>query len=210
MKYLLSAIGGAVAMFLVLLCLSTFAGKETPEPTEYEHIDYVSDIDQADCFLCGDGGEPLMSLYWGQDNVGILALNTFEILPVEINRYDDYGNLITTQAGYMQSGGMQPENGNVHTFTNPDDGYANVHIYGTEYEVDRNSVQKNLCQNCLDVLNSEWYSDDLPVEFAVVNFADKTIEPMLASKTGFSSGDFYVDCECKEDGKIDLLIFQTR
>lgn len=201
MKYVLSAIGGAVAMFLALVCIASFTGRE--ETANYEHIDYVSAIGQEDCYLCGDGTDPLTAAYWGQDNVGILNLNTFEILRLEINRYDDHGELITTQAGVMQSTGMQ----NVHAYVHPDRGYANVQIFNAEYNTDRDSVQNHLCQSCLDTLNDEWYGDASPAEFAVVNFTDKTIEAMLPSKTGFGSGNYYVDCQYKDEGKIDLLIF---
>lgn len=201
MKYVLSAIGGAVAMFLALACIAHFANGE--ETAKYEHIDYVSAIEQADCYLCGDGADPLVSAYWGQDNVGILNLNTFELLRLEINRYDDHGELITTQAGVMLSTGIE----NVHAYVHPDRGYANVQISGAEYEADRDSMQNHLCQSCLDTLNDEWYGDEPPAEFAVVNFADKTIEAMLPNKTGFGSGNYYVDCQYKDEGRIDLLIF---
>jgi len=201
MKYVLSAIGGAVAMFLVLVCIANFSDRE--EAAKYEHIDYVSAIEQADCYLCGDGADPLTAAYWGQDNVGILNLNTFEILRLEINRYDDHGELITTQAGVMQSSGIE----NVHAYVHPDRGYANVQISGAEYETDRDSVQNHLCQSCLNTLNDEWYGGEPPVEFAVVNFAERTIEAMLSSKIGFGSGNYYVDCQYKDEGKIDLLIF---
>ena len=201
MKYVLSAIGGAVAMFLALVCIAHFSDRE--EAAKYEHIDYVSAIEQADCYLCGDGADPLTVAYWGQDNVGILNLNTFELLRLEINRYNDHGELITTQAGIMQSTGMQ----NVHAYVHPDRGYANVQIFNAEYNTDRDRVQNHLCQSCLDTLNDEWYGDTAHAEYAVVNFADKTIEAMLPSKTGFSTGNYYVDCEYKKDGKIVLLIF---
>ena len=201
MKYVLSAIGGAVVMFLALVCIANFTDRE--KTANYEHIDYVSAIQQEDCYLCGDGADPLTAAYWGQDNVGILNLNTFEVLRLEINRYDDHGELITTQAGVMQSAGIQ----NVHAYVHPDRGYANVQISSVEYDTERDSVQNRLCQNCLDTLNGEWYGDEPPTEFAVVNFADKTVEAMMPSKTGFGSGNYYVDCEYNDDGKIDLLIF---
>ena len=42
-------------------------------------------------------------------------------------------------------------------------------------------------------MNDEWYIDELPAEFAGVNFAEKTMEVMLPNKTGFSPGNFYMD-----------------
>ena len=49
---------------------------------------YSSDIPPEDCYLCGGGIENLIPSYWGQNNVALISLNTFEIKPIEINRYD--------------------------------------------------------------------------------------------------------------------------
>ena len=81
----------------ILLLLSACAAESPAEPQEtqgYEHKDFVSDLPQEDCYLCGNGSDPLTSLFWGEDNVGIINLNTFELLRIEINRYDDHGQLI--------------------------------------------------------------------------------------------------------------------
>lgn len=49
---------------------------------------YYSDISAEDCYLCGGGIENLIPSYWGQNNIALISLNTFEIKPLEINRYD--------------------------------------------------------------------------------------------------------------------------
>ena len=49
----------------------------------------VSCVSKEDCFLCGEGAG-----YFGQNNVGIVSLNTFAVMPVENNRYDYSGQLI--------------------------------------------------------------------------------------------------------------------
>ena len=68
-KIILSALAGALCMFLVILTLATHAAKKEADPAEYTHIDYVSEL-QGECFLCGEGSGPITSLYWGEDNVG--------------------------------------------------------------------------------------------------------------------------------------------
>ena len=101
----------------ILICLSACAAESPPESQEtqgYEHKDFVSDLPQEDCYLCGNGSDPLTSLYWGEDNVGIINLNTFELLRIEINRYDDHGQLIEEVAGYMQSSSLVGEDTNAH------------------------------------------------------------------------------------------------
>ena len=208
-KCILSAIGGALAMLICLIIIVNIsvAREQKQEKKTYEHIDYVSAITQDDCFICGTKDDPLTAAHWSEDNVAILDLNTFEILRLEINRYGDHGEPVTTEAGYMQSYGMETETGWVHTFVHPVRGYADVNISGVEYNVDRDSIQSHLCQTCLDSINGDCFGDDPPAELAVVNYTEKTIRPLITCTTGFGAGNFYVDCECKEERKIDLLIF---
>lgn len=208
-KCILSAIGGALAMLVCLIIIANIsvAREQKQEKKTYEHIDYVSAITQDDCFICGTKDDPLTAAHWSEDNVAILDLNTFEILRLEINRYGDHGEPVTTEAGYMQSYGMETETGWVHTYVHPDRGFANVNISGVEYNVNRDSVQRHLCQTCLDSINGDCFGDDPPAELAVVNYSEKTIRPLITCTTGFGAGNFYVDCEFKEEGKIDLLIF---
>lgn len=208
-KCILSAIGGAVAMLAALIIIANISvAREQKQETEpYEHVDFVSAITQEDCFICGKHSDPLTAAYWQQDNIAILDLNTFEMLRLEINRYGDHGELITTEAGYMQSYGMETGTGWAHTFVHPDRGYADVNISGVAYDVDRDSVQNHLCQTCLDSINGDCFGDDPPAELAVVNYTEKTIRPLIPSITGFGAGNFHVDCKFKEEGKIDLLVF---
>lgn len=49
---------------------------------------YSSDTSAEDCYLCGDNSESPLSPYWWQNNIALVSLNTFEIKPLEINRYD--------------------------------------------------------------------------------------------------------------------------
>lgn len=107
----------------------------------------------------------------------------------------------------MQMYGMETATGRVHTYAHPDSGYANVSISGVEYNIDRDSVQSHLCQSCLDFINSECFGDNPPAELTVVNYMEKTIRPMITCTTEFGIGNYYVDCDFKEDGEIDFLIF---
>lgn len=76
-----------------------------------------------------------------------------------------------------------------------------------EYNINRDSVQQHLCQTCLASINSEWFGDDPPAEIAVVSYEDKSLHILTSSICGFSAGNYHVDCEYREDGDIDLLIF---
>ena len=55
-KCLLSAMAGALAMFLFLLIIANVKSPKTSAPTEYNHIDYVSNINSDNCFVCSGQG----------------------------------------------------------------------------------------------------------------------------------------------------------
>lgn len=200
-KCILSALGGAAAMFLLLVLIANFHHAQGTE--EYEHINFVSTITPADCFVCSEQGP-----YWGEDNVGLINLNNFDLLHLPINRYGDHGELITEPAGVMLSCGIMDEEADTyaHTYVFPDNAYASLQITGVQYNIDRDLIQGMLCQNCLNSINSLWFTNQPPAEFAVVSFEEKTIQPLLNAHPWFSAGNFGVDCEFKDRGNIDILV----
>lgn len=207
-KCILSAVAGALAMLIAISIAATIHAKKERSPENYTHIDYISAITSEECYVCGNVSDFVGWPYWGEDNVGVVNLNTFELLRLEINRYDDYGNLIEEPAGYMSSGGMSDKeaDSHVHAYCHPDHAYADVQLSGVQYAIDRESVQNHLCQTCLDSINDLWFTDQPPAEFAVVSFEDRTIQPLLNAHPWFSAGNFGIDCEFKDDDTIDLLI----
>ena len=197
---------GLILVFLLLLTACSNGEQPSISKKEYEHIPYVSDLSQEECFVCGENPNHPTSSYWGEDNVGILNLNTFEVLYIEINRYDDNGQLIEETAGYMQMHSMSNGESYVHSSDNPDRGLSNIQIQGDRKPVDAKAIQSFLCQTCLDKINDMYFGDNPPEEYAVVNFSDKSIRPLIKNTTWFTFGNFDVDCDFEEDGDIDLLI----
>lgn len=204
-KCILSALAGALAMLIVITIVARISAAQEQTPKEYEHIDYVSNITQEECFVCGTNNG---YSYWGEDNVGIVNLNTFELLYLEINRYNDYGNLIEEPAGYMSSVGLSDKEADsyAHAYCFPDNAYASVQITGVQYDIDREMIQSKLCQTCLKSINDLWFTDQPPAEYAVISFEDRTIQPLLNAHPWFAAGNYGVDCEFQTDGDIDLLI----
>ena len=200
-KYVLSALAGAAAMFLLLVLIANTHNAQGVE--EYEHIDYVSTITPGDCFVCSKQGP-----YWGQDNVGLINLNNFDLLHLPINRYGDHGELAEEPAGVMLSCGIMDEEADTyaHAYVFPDNAYATLQITGVQYDIDRDLIQDKLCQACLDSINSLWFTTQPPAEYAVISFEDRTIQPLLNAHPWFAAGNFGVDCDFKDDGAIDLLV----
>lgn len=127
-KCIFSAIGGALTMLIAIIIAANISAARKLEPKEYEHIDYVSTITEAECYVCSDSGDYIVSAYWGEDNVGIINLNTFEMMRLEINRYGDHGELLEEQAGYMSSVGLSDKEADTyaHAYCFPDNAYATV------------------------------------------------------------------------------------
>ena len=207
-KSILYVLVGALAILITISVITTIHANKEQSYGDYDQIDFVSTITQDECYICGSTGDFAGFPYWGEDNVGIVNLNTFELLYLPINRYDERGKLIEEPAGYMTSGGMSNEETEsyVHAFCFPDNGYADLQFSGVRYTIERDSVQSHLCQTCLNYINDLLSEDQSPAEYAIVSFENRTIHPSLRTCIGFLIGSFAMDCEFMNDGKIDLQI----
>ena len=188
-------------LFFSLTVLLTACSSENILNVE-TYTPYVSAITSAECFVCGEHTDPLTAQYWNGDNVGILNLNTFEMLCIGINRYDGQETL----TGVLVSERMQCGASYVHAWTDPDRGYSHVQIQGKRQSIDTETIQNHLCQDCLDTFNKMYFDDDLPEEYAIINFSDKTIHPLIKNTPFFTTANYGIDCEFKENGNIDLFI----
>ena len=113
---------------------------------------------------------------------------------------------MTTPAGVFAIDGMTSGNGRVNSNLNYDNGYATIEISGVEYSIDAEIVESKLCQDCLDSMNVKIRHGGTPAEYAVVNYEDRTIHPLVTNTVSFGSGDYLIDCQFKENGEIRLLV----
>lgn len=200
-------------LFVVVLVLVAFisgviVGKidwNAVSRSEYVHVDFESAITAEACFMCGGNEGSLGSSRWKPNNIGILNLNTFDILYVELNRYDDNGELVTSPTGVFAIDGIASGNGWIKANLSADNGFASISISGVEYSIAEEVVENKLCQNCLDSINVKIRYGGTPAEYAVVNYEDRTIHPLVTSTVSFGSGDYLIDCQFKENGEIRLL-----
>lgn len=204
-RIFLSTLGGTLCVFLVILALATHAAKK-----EAAHIEskYTSAL-QGECFLCGERSDSIASLHWGEDNVGIINLNTFELLRLEINRYNEYGQTLEEAAGYMQSSHLSGKGSSVHAYTFPDKGYAHVQITGLQYTIDRSTIQERLCQECLNAFSELVIPGKEPAAYAIVNFADRSIHPLMSCYPQFLTKNYEVICEFKDNSSINLEVYYS-
>lgn len=184
--------------------------------SETEEGLYISNTAPEKCYLCGTPEQSLLPFYEGQTNLGIISLNTFEFVPIEINRYNDYENLIEEPAGFsstsMQNTG---ENGfTAYVTPNHDRGYANATIYfENDKELNIDKAADFLCTECLNQTLEECWNDD-PFGMGVINFETEEIRLLERNITAFTFDDFYVSCDLRtsddsggDSHQMDLLIF---
>lgn len=183
--------------FLIILPTGCSTKKNVDRIFPQEH--YTSFVSADDCFLCGaDNHEH----YWGKNNVGIISLNTFEVVPIEINRYNSKGDIIQENTGtYTLRPIYSGDNGfEGYYMAETDYGYASASIlfYGDE-TLDVEKTANFLCEECLNQLTGEIYKNEFGV--GVINFSTKEIRVFEEDITGFRSGDFYIHCDFEDYDK---------
>ena len=175
--------------------------------------DYFSDTSAEDCYLCGNGIENLIPDFWGQNNIALISLNTFEIRPLEINRYDRIdGRLIEEYVGAVSFGGGFSKNGGfgASLLQNYDRGYATGYVdFYDDEALDVNKAAGFLCEDCLNkILPSQI---DRYFGVGAINLATKEVRVFEEHLRGFGLGNFYIDCDLQDqDGdthRMNLLIF---
>lgn len=200
----------SLLIFAVLLTLSLTGCPQAQPPDTTYH----SNTPKEDCYLCAGKIEDIKPYVWGQDNLALISLNTFELQPLEINRYDrlthqpieEYTGVFSLGRGGSESGGFSAE-----IMLDCDRGYATSTLrFNDDETLDIEKAAGFLCEDCLN----EILSQDLEECFGVgmIHLATKEIFVLQECYTGFGLGDFYVDCNLME-GKgwsprwMDLLVF---
>lgn len=191
-------------ILLLILALCLLSGCEKEE-IQVESLDCAA---TEACFLCGSGsGES----YWGQNNIGIISLNTFAVFPLEINRYDGEGTLIEENTGCASLRSFQngEEGFYVQVLEDTGRGYAlgTVTLYQDEV-LDAEKAVAFLCQGCMDTL----FSESLTKKFGVgmIDFATGKITLLEEKVTGFGLGDHYIHCgwkETKDSKGVNIGVF---
>lgn len=157
-----------------------------------------------DCILCTKTGAGP----WGQNNVGLISLNTFDMAPLALNRYDSEGKLIEENTGTftMRTVRGQEDGFYASIMEYPDRGHATLNVaLGKDGAMDREKAAAFLCKSCLEAVAPEG-EDSLGL--GVVDFATGKVWALDRKITGFGAGDFYVRCDWKEaEEGVELLVF---
>lgn len=200
---------------LLILLLSVPAGCGTGQSTPWDRkAEYASDTSTEDCYLCGGIIENLIPEYWGQNNIALISLNTFEIKPIGINRYDRAsGQLIEEYAGIASFGGGGSKDGgfSASLMLDYDRGYAigSMDLLGDE-TLDTAKAASFLCADCLNEILSKEIRPCFGV--GIIHLDTKEIRLIPENPGGFGLGDFYIDCHLIEQKngnscRMGILIF---
>lgn len=148
-----------------------------------------------ECLSCGNGREEA-ALYWGQENVGFISLNSFEIAYVGINRYDDYGSRVNESTGgtmiRLERG--EEDGFSAFIFENTDRGFADGTLtLNGDAAMHTAKAAQYLCKDCLDGLSA--LSEEDSCGMGIINFATRELRVLKTGVAGFDFGDFYVFCD---------------
>lgn len=210
-------------LLIVLLCLLLLSGcTSTPEPNaesgseawhEKKTVTYQSRIKKEECALCNQQENSMLSAYSGQKNLGIICINTCDISPIGINRYDDHGNLIEEPSDTFSiiRNSCRDEGMATQVMANPERGFANVNVSLTkDVAIDKEAVESLLCLDCLSAIMGEYWNE--PYGIGVIDFDTLEVRLLEEKITGFTFGDYYIDIDHKEKKEssdpteFDLLI----
>lgn len=166
-------------------------------------------VSKEDCYLCGGKKD---ALYWeclGQNNVGIVSLNSFQLIPVEINRYDAAGKLIEENVGYTKTSniGSKDEGFSAYLTISPDRGTSNAEIiFYSDKELNLENTARHLCENHFHDFVSDLYGS--PYGIGIINFEKAKIFPLNDNIISRQTGDYYIHCDPRkygEDGKAEEM-----
>lgn len=212
-----------ILVIIIVFCLSAvffnyfLLYKEPEETTEdgssyLENQNYDSPTQKEDCYVCGSNPESTLTPYWGEHNIGLINLNTFECCRFEINRYDEALNIIEKQQRYniLRTSGLSNSDGSIISYTlDSDRGYMSGTITLNENSfLELEKLQSYLCSQCLTGIMNKYLHDEKHWDIAVVDFLTKEIHPLYNNVSGFLRNDYKVDCIYDEDrNMIDFQAF---
>lgn len=178
----------------------------TPEPAE-SHLK-----DKKKCWMCGNDDRSLMGAFRGSDDLGILCVNNWYVLAMNIRNLDQEGETIPAlgmSLGMTATG----EGGCIFkTETNPDRGISQVTVeYGENSNFDVKKVQDYLCQTCLDKLLEvmEVYGSTeenlLPRDLCLIDFQTMELYSLQDFHISYFVRDYYVQIESGEKKQITAV-----
>lgn len=185
---------------------SSSEANESPIPSR--EIKYISETSAEDCYLCNGDIENISPSCWGQNNIAFISLNTFEIVPIKINRYDEIsGKAIEEYLGAASFGGGDTTNNGFSTkyFLDCDRGYAHGElVFNNDEDLDIDKISSLLCTNCLnEVIEHE---PESYFGVGIVDLKTKNLSALEKRYMGVSTRDFCIYFLSQEERRNESLL----
>ena len=193
-----------VLAFCTLCACAQSLGSEQ-QVTESKRYEFDSKIEKGTCYLCSDNEDSPLAQFGNHANVGLVNLNTFDVMELEINRYDWDGNQIMEATGAMHMCGSTLGDIRVTGMVDPDCSFASVNFDPKDATVDEGKIGQFLCQDCLDEFASSCHGGEQIPPIAVVSFEHRYLAPLNEKSSWFYRKDHLVTVDFHEDGRIDVV-----
>ena len=184
-------------------CSQTMEDKQDGQQSK--RYEFTSKIEKASCFLCSANEESPFAEFGKRANVGLVNINTFEVMELEINRYDLDGNQIMEATGTTRMCSSTLGDIRVIGMVDSDCGFASVNFDPKGETIDEEKIGSFLCQDCLDEFASSCYGGESIPPIAVVTFEHRYLVPLNKRSSWFYREDHLVTVNFNENGSIGLV-----
>ena len=155
--------------------------------------------------MCSDNAESELTKLFGHKNLGIVNVNTFDVVELEINRHDHSGNQIMEATGTMKMGLVDIGGIVFSCRCDPDRNFASASFTHMGEEIDGDKIATFLCQECLDNFTKEYILEDVISPIVIVDFSDGSLTPLQRIITAFAHSDYLAHLGFEEDGSVERM-----
>lgn len=141
--------------------------------------------EKADCRLCGTSAESVAVRYEGKDSIGIIGLNEWAVLDMEMNTADNDRSFFSVVSGSSFGISQTIE-------SNPSRGMSKAVVSAKE-QLDTGFIKNHLCQDCLDKITATLVSQGDCNPFVLVDFTTLEVYGMQKENLGYFVRDYWVD-----------------
>lgn len=189
------------------------AENENKQEKEYK-IEYVSNVPEEECYICGENDKSLMDYYRKSGMIGLVCLNTMNISNLDTRLYSDDGTEILENNSNTMMTSHGENECSFYISGMPDRGIFEAEIYYGTDEINFEKIQQTVCQNCLNkimdmyVEEMEWSdgSGRFP-EVCLIDFATNELYTLGEHHLGYWIRDFWVHIDHEEDESNVMVIY---
>lgn len=190
-----------IISFCILFGLNIFVGCSIHTSSPADNL-ICSNIDANECILCGNNPKSQLTYYGGQENIGIINLNSFDIIPLDINQYNNNGELINQAVNHTVSKlSCYDENDlQVSVSSNPNRDYADGYVvFNKDTTLDTDQASNLYCQTCLtQIVNNYSFTYGI----GIIDFQTNEIQVFKNNETYIITEDYYISYNIEDESDV--------